>query len=105
MLQCLLLMDTYQEHFQNTILSLECVPGLPVSLPNIQNVAVTVRCQQVPSLNVTLSLCVVDTMDSVGILEMGGASTQIAFVPDTSVLADKFPVTLGGVRYPLYVHR
>ncbi len=44
-------------------------------------------------------------MDSVGILEMGGASTQIAFVPDTSVLADKFPVTLGGVRYPLYVHR
>ncbi len=44
-------------------------------------------------------------MESVGVLEMGGASTQIAFVPDSSVLADKFPVTLGGVRYPLYVHR
>ena len=47
----------------------------------------------------------VDTMSSVGILEMGGASTQIAFVPDTSVLADKFPITIWGERYPLYVHR
>ncbi len=50
-------------------------------------------------------VCLADTMEPVGILEMGGASTQIAFVPDTSVLADKFPVTIGGRRYPLYVHR
>ena len=50
-------------------------------------------------------MCFTDTMDSVGILEMGGASTQIAFIPDTSILADKFPLTIGGVRYPLYVHR
>ena len=52
-----------------------------------------------------VSCFIADTMDSVGILEMGGASTQIAFIPDTSVLADKFPLTIGGVRYPLYVHR
>ncbi|CAH1801641.1 unnamed protein product [Owenia fusiformis] len=40
----------------------------------------------------------------VGILEMGGASTQIAFVPERSVLADKFPVYVAGQYYPLYVH-
>ena len=39
-----------------------------------------------------------------GILEMGGASTQIAFVPKGNILADKFPVLIGGYRYPLYVH-
>lgn len=42
--------------------------------------------------------------DQVGIMEMGGASTQIAFIPEVSSLAGKFPVTLWGVRYPLYVH-
>jgi len=40
----------------------------------------------------------------VGILEMGGASTQIAFPPHGDILADHFPVLLGGRRYPLYVH-
>jgi len=38
------------------------------------------------------------------VLEMGGASTQIAFAPEGDVLAAKFPVLLGGRRYPLYVH-
>jgi GDA1/CD39 (nucleoside phosphatase) family len=42
--------------------------------------------------------------DTVGILEMGGASTQIAFYPTGNVLADKFPVNIGQRRYPLYVH-
>lgn len=42
--------------------------------------------------------------ETVAILEMGGASTQIAFVPKGDILADKFPVLLGGSRYPLYVH-
>ena len=42
--------------------------------------------------------------ETVAILEMGGASTQIAFVPKGDILADKFPVLLGGCRYPLYVH-
>jgi len=41
---------------------------------------------------------------SAGILELGGASTQIAFIPDGSILADKFPVRLAGRVYPLYVH-
>ena len=42
--------------------------------------------------------------ESAGILELGGASTQIAFIPDGSILADKFPVRLAGRVYPLYVH-
>ena len=41
---------------------------------------------------------------SVGILEMGGASLQIAFQPEGSILADKFPVKVGGTIYPIYVH-
>ena len=41
---------------------------------------------------------------SAGILEMGGASLQIAFRPDGSILADKFPVMVGAQSYPLYVH-
>lgn len=39
-----------------------------------------------------------------GILELGGASTQIAFIPRGSVLSDKFPVFIGGEKYPIYVH-
>jgi len=45
-----------------------------------------------------------DKPAQVGILEMGGASTQIAFVPEVSTLAGKFRITLGGRHYPLYVH-
>ena len=39
-----------------------------------------------------------------GVLELGGASTQIVFVPKGNILADKFPITIGGITYPLYVH-
>ena len=35
---------------------------------------------------------------------MGGASTQIAFIPTGNVLADKFPVRIGHEMYSLYVH-
>lgn len=31
-----------------------------------------------------------------GILELGGASTQIAFAPSGNILADKFPVLISG---------
>ena len=41
---------------------------------------------------------------SAGLLEMGGASLQIAFQPDGSILADKFPVKVGGTIYPVHVH-
>ncbi|CAH1775733.1 unnamed protein product [Owenia fusiformis] len=44
------------------------------------------------------------TNRTVGIMEMGGASTQMAFVPRGSLLADKFPVYVAGKYYPLYVH-
>jgi len=48
---------------------------------------------------------VADSRDELsGVFEMGGASTQIAFVPEGNILADKFPVLIGGKRYPLYVH-
>ncbi len=35
---------------------------------------------------------------------MGGASTQITFLPDVDVLANKFPVTVWGHHYALYSH-
>ncbi|GFO39511.1 ectonucleoside triphosphate diphosphohydrolase 3 [Plakobranchus ocellatus] len=41
--------------------------------------------------------------DSVGILEMGGGSTQIAFIPHDPLLAEEFQITVGGRRYSLYV--
>ena len=41
---------------------------------------------------------------SVGVLEMGGGSTQIAFIPDTPIYANMFPVRIGGQRYHLYAH-
>ena len=41
---------------------------------------------------------------SVGVLEMGGGSTQIAFLPDHSIYANMFPVRIGGQTYHLYAH-
>ena len=43
-------------------------------------------------------------MKPVGVLEMGGGSTQIAFLPVHSVLAHMFPVRVAGVAYHLYAH-
>jgi len=48
--------------------------------------------------------CTEKSLPTAGILEMGGASTQIAFLPTGNVLADKFPVRVGNVMYSLYVH-
>ena len=42
--------------------------------------------------------------DHSGVLELGGASAQIAFQHNGSILADKFPVSIRGEIYPLYVH-
>ena len=44
------------------------------------------------------------SVESTGIMEMGGASLQIAFQPSGSILADKFPVKVAGTIYPVYVH-
>ncbi|KAI0210782.1 Ectonucleoside triphosphate diphosphohydrolase 1 [Lamellibrachia satsuma] len=45
-----------------------------------------------------------DRNTSWGIVELGGASLQIAFIPAGSLLANKFPVKVLGTYYPLYVH-
>ena len=39
-----------------------------------------------------------------GVLEKGGASSQIVFQPEGDIMADKFPVKVGGEIYPLYAH-
>ncbi|ESO01483.1 hypothetical protein HELRODRAFT_174430 [Helobdella robusta] len=38
-----------------------------------------------------------------GLLEMGGASTQIAFIPRGSILNNLYPVRIAGVHYSVYV--
>ena len=35
---------------------------------------------------------------------MGGASTQIAFLPSGSILSDKFEMRIASRHYSLYVH-
>lgn len=45
-----------------------------------------------------------DVDESIGVLECGGASTQIAFLSESDILANKFPFEIGGVHYSLYVH-
>ena len=45
-----------------------------------------------------------ESVQSVGVLEMGGASTQITFTPEVAILANKFPVSVGGRHYELYSH-
>ncbi|ESO08681.1 hypothetical protein HELRODRAFT_184057 [Helobdella robusta] len=39
-----------------------------------------------------------------GIIEMGGASAQIAFIPDGDILEGMFPINVAGITYRLYVH-
>ncbi|GFO34619.1 ectonucleoside triphosphate diphosphohydrolase 3 [Plakobranchus ocellatus] len=41
--------------------------------------------------------------ESVGVLEMGGGSTQITFIPTDPLYAEEFHVTLAGNTYELYV--
>lgn len=37
-------------------------------------------------------------------LEMGGGSTQIVFLPDGPLLANMFQISVAGERYSLYAH-
>ncbi|XP_041351275.1 ectonucleoside triphosphate diphosphohydrolase 1-like [Gigantopelta aegis] len=42
--------------------------------------------------------------ESVGVLEMGGGSTQIAFVPQGPLYAEEFQIHVAARRFDLYVH-
>lgn len=44
-----------------------------------------------------------DVKETVGVLEMGGGSTQITFVPKGPLYAEEFHVSVAGKRYNLYV--
>ena len=51
-----------------------------------------------------ISYFISDASDRIGVLEMGGASAQITFLPEVDPLADKFPVQVLGEYYSLYTH-
>ncbi|XP_033742370.1 ectonucleoside triphosphate diphosphohydrolase 5-like [Pecten maximus] len=42
--------------------------------------------------------------DSLGIIEVGGGSCQIAFIPEVPIYEDKMPVYIGGHTYEVYTH-
>ncbi|CAG5120552.1 unnamed protein product, partial [Candidula unifasciata] len=42
--------------------------------------------------------------ETVGLLEMGGGSTQIAFIPNTPIYDGEFQITIDGRSYELYAH-
>ncbi|CAG5120551.1 unnamed protein product [Candidula unifasciata] len=42
--------------------------------------------------------------ETVGLLEMGGGSTQIAFVPKQPIYSGEFQININGRPYDLYVH-
>ncbi|XP_045204909.2 ectonucleoside triphosphate diphosphohydrolase 1-like isoform X1 [Mercenaria mercenaria] len=42
--------------------------------------------------------------DSLGLIELGGGSAQIAFIPDDPIYAGKMPATIAGQEYGVYCH-
>lgn len=42
--------------------------------------------------------------ESLGIIEVGGGSCQIAFIPEVPIYEDKMPVYIGGRTYEVYTH-
>ncbi|GFS16337.1 ectonucleoside triphosphate diphosphohydrolase 3 [Elysia marginata] len=44
-----------------------------------------------------------EVTETVGVLEMGGGSTQISFMPNGPLYAEEFHVTVAGKKYNLYV--
>lgn len=42
--------------------------------------------------------------ESLGLIEIGGGSAQIAFIPDDPIYAEKMPVTVAGREYGVYCH-
>ena len=51
-----------------------------------------------------LVLCRVGSPKTSAVLEVGGASSQITFLPEVDPLADKFPVQVLGKDYSVYTH-
>eukprot|EP00106_Octopus_bimaculoides_P015269 XP_014782711.1 PREDICTED: ectonucleoside triphosphate diphosphohydrolase 4-like [Octopus bimaculoides] len=58
-------------------------------------------CVYFVSISVLFLLC---RNTSVGVLEMGGGSTQIVFVPKTPIYANKFITHIGSTYYHTYAH-
>ena len=42
--------------------------------------------------------------ESFGLIELGGGSAQIAFIPDEPVYAGKMPTSVAGREYGVYCH-
>ncbi|XP_060602036.1 ectonucleoside triphosphate diphosphohydrolase 1-like [Ruditapes philippinarum] len=42
--------------------------------------------------------------ESLGLIELGGGSAQIAFIPDDPIYAGKMPATIAGKEYGVYCH-
>ncbi|XP_021342210.1 ectonucleoside triphosphate diphosphohydrolase 1-like isoform X2 [Mizuhopecten yessoensis] len=42
--------------------------------------------------------------ESIGVIEVGGGSCQIAFIPEVPIYEDKIPVQIGGLTYEVYTH-
>lgn len=56
-------------------------------------------------LFISLSLFISsDRNSSVGVLEMGGGSTQIVFIPKLPIYANKFIIHIGSQYYQTYAH-
>jgi hypothetical protein len=42
--------------------------------------------------------------ESLGLIELGGGSAQIVFIPDDLIYAGKMPATIAGKEYGVYCH-
>lgn len=42
--------------------------------------------------------------ESLGLIELGGGSAQIAYIPEDPIYAGKMPVTIAGREYGVYCH-
>ena len=56
------------------------------------------------SILIQVHFILLESQQTMGVLEVGGASAQITFLPEVDPLADKFPVQVLGKDYSVYTH-